>query len=141
MSNTPTLPSADDLLAGGAKGFKFDEIGATADGIINSKDSRQQTDFATKDLKFWKDGKPMMQLVLSCTDSDGEDFSLYVKGQMLTAVKAAVAKAEVSTLEKGGRIKVKLTEKKPSDKGNPQNIYAAAYTPPAPALEDDDLGI
>lgn len=61
-----------------------------------------------------------------------EDRTLWVpKSQLSSAIGEACRKAGVDGVADGGILKVKLIEQRPTKFPKPQNIYAAAYTPPA----------
>ena len=61
-------PSADEFLmgGGGAPTAKFPTIGTSVGGRITEKPFvQQQRDIDSGEPKFWNDGKPMMQLVVT----------------------------------------------------------------------------
>lgn len=137
----------DILLSGGAPAFKFENIGDTVKGEVVSAEARQQTDYATGDLKTWKDGKPMMEVVVTLqTDlrNDGDDDGqrrIFVRGQMTTALRDAL-KAANARLEPGGTLAVQFTGTKPSETRGfqPAKQFVAQYVPGAPAAVNDLLG-
>jgi hypothetical protein len=138
--------SADDFLmgGGGAPSAKFGGFGVTVGGrITEPAQVQQQRDVQTGEKKFWKDGNPMMQLVVtvqtdqrdpSIPDDDGRR-RLFVKGQMKTAIQDAVKQAGTRGLEVGGHLQVTYTHDGP--KSNPAfsapKQYRAQYTPAAAA--------
>lgn len=105
----------DDLFAGsGAPAFKFESVGTAITGVITGLETRQQTDFDDGSLKFWDDGKAMMELIITMAtklrdpeveDDDGER-RLFCRGAMLTALKQAVRKVKETKPAVGGRITV-----------------------------------
>ncbi|MEU1448712.1 hypothetical protein [Streptomyces mirabilis] len=109
-------PSADDFLLGGSvPSAKFPTLGTSVSGRITERPTvEQQTDFTTGELKFWDDGKPQLQLVVTLSTSDrdpenGDDDGtrrVYVKGQMKNAVAQAVRSAGARGLEVGGTLTV-----------------------------------
>ncbi|WP_394425512.1 hypothetical protein [Streptomyces sp. SGAir0957] len=121
-------PSADDfLMGGGVPSAKFPTLGTTVSGRITERPSvEQQRDFTTGELKFWDDGKPQMQLVvtLATNERDPENPEddgtrrLYVKGQMKNAVASAVRSAGARGLEVGGTLTV--TYSRDGQKSNPR---------------------
>lgn len=136
--STYTDPN-DFLLAGGSPAAKFPQIGATVKGTIEHMEVSQQTDFTTSKPKYYDDGKPMMQLVITLAtderdptnDNDDGTRRLFVKGQMLAAVRSAV-KQTGSQLLQGGTLVVKYVNDRPSERPgmNPAKQYEAAYKPP-----------
>ncbi len=138
-------PSADDfLMGGGVPSAKFPAIGSTVSGRITERPTvEQQRDFTTGDLKFWDDGKPQMQLVvtLATNERDPENPEddgtrrLYVKGQMKNAVASAVRAAGARGLEVGGTLTV--TYARDGQKSNPRfnapKNFDAQYVPAATA--------
>ncbi|MFJ8995556.1 hypothetical protein ACIRQH_34770 [Streptomyces sp. NPDC102279] len=110
------VPSADDFLLGGSvPSAKFPTLGASVSGRITERPTvEQQTDFTTGELKFWDDGKPQLQLVvtLATEQRDPENAEddgtrrVYVKGQMKNAVAQAVRSAGARGLEVGGTLTV-----------------------------------
>lgn len=151
----PQLDPNDWLMSGGAKSAKFPEVGTVVKGTITTPPSlSQQTDFTTGALKFWDDGKPMMQLVVTIQtdDRDPDDpeddglRSLYVKGAMQAAVKNAIRKSGAKGIDVGGTIAVKYTgdgvaKQRGKQRGmNPPKQFAAQYTPPTAKAVDDFLG-
>lgn len=145
MSN---LKDPDDLLMGGGiKSCTFPEIGTTWKGEVLAKETQQQRDFTTGEPKFYDDGNPMLQVVITLqTDQrDGDDDDgqrkLYVRGQMLAAIKKAVLDAGAKTVEIGGTLAVQYTgDGEPPKRGmNPPKQYTAAYKPPVAAVAPGDL--
>lgn len=135
--------NADSFLmgGGGAPSAKFPALGTSYTGRITEKPAvEQQRDFNSGDPKFWNDGNPMMQLVVtvqtemrdpSVEDDDGRR-RFFVKGQLKNAVADAVRKSGGRGLEVGGRLTVTYThdgEKKGNL--NAPKQYRVEYTPAA----------
>lgn len=124
-------PSVDDLLKSGAPAFKFAEKGATCKGVIQSAETRQQTNFTTGALEFWDEAKtqPKYLLAIVCTPVDGgPDYGIYAKNQQLSAIKEALKAADATSGDLvGGTLTVRFTEEKASDRGFPQKIYQAKF--------------
>lgn len=115
-----TAPSADDFLmgGGGAPSAKFPTPGTTVGGRITEKPTvEQQRDIKTGEKKFWNDGNPMMQLVVTVQtdlrdpeiDEDDGRRRLFVKGQMKQAIADAVRTTGARGLEIGGTLTVTYT--------------------------------
>ncbi|GGY29875.1 hypothetical protein GCM10010363_07950 [Streptomyces omiyaensis] len=147
-------PDADDFLmgGGGAPTAKFPMPGTTVSGRITQKPTvEQQRDIKTGDSKFWSDGNPMMQLVVTVQtdlrdptiDEDDGRRRLFVKGVMKNAIADAVRMAGARGLEVGGTIAVTYThDGVAKERGmSPPKQYTATYTPAAQAaLHTPDPG-
>lgn len=139
-------PSADDFLmgGGGAPTAKFPTPGTTVTGRVTQKPTvEQQRDIKDNKLKFWNDGNPMMQLVVTLQteerdpsiDEDDGRRRLFVKGAMKNAISDAVRNAGGRGLEVGGHLTVTYThDGVAKDRGmSPPKQYTAQYIPAAAA--------
>jgi hypothetical protein len=150
-------PSLDSFFtAGGGRSvsWKNQPIGATVTGVIEAVHPPEQvTDPATKELKFRKDGKAIMQVRIDLqtefrgfemckppedpNETDDGRRSLYVGGWMTGAVGDALRKAgRQGSPENGAKLSVTLTERAPNRDNpalNPTNKFSAEYTPPSAA--------
>ena len=144
-----TTDANDFLLSGGVPAAKFPTIGTLVKGTIEGSEVTQQTDFTSGAKKFFDNGDPMMQVVITLqtderdpqvADDDGLR-KLYVKGQMQAAVREALRQAG-ARLERGGTLAVQYVEDKPSEKRglNPAKQYRAQYQPPTIGAANDLLG-
>jgi hypothetical protein len=139
----------DFLMGGGVKSAAFPTIGTTVSGrIVRAPEVRQQTT-PEGQAKTFDNGDPMMQLIVQlATDErdpqDREDDgtrALYVKSNMLNAVRDAVRKTGAKGLEVGGTLIVQYIgdgDKKRAAHSAPK-LYAASYTPPVPQAAADFL--
>jgi hypothetical protein len=138
------------LLAGGVTSAKFETAGTTVSGTIcRDPEVQQQREIDSGKPKFWDDGNPRKQIVIhlqtagrdpELEDDDGVR-AIYVRGNMLRAVREAVRKAG-GKLETGGVLTVTYTgdgERKAAG-FNPPKLYTASYTPPGDAAVADVLG-
>lgn len=138
---------ANDLLMGGgikSAAFPNQQFGTRVGGrILRTPTVRQQNDFDTGKPKFWDNGDPMMQVVVSVAteqrdptdpNDDGER-AIYIKAQMQQAVREAVKATGAKGLEVGGLLHITYIRDEPNSKGrgNPKKIYSAEYAPPAAA--------
>lgn len=145
-TQTPyTAPSADDFLLGGSvPSAKFPIVGTTVSGRITERPTvEQQRDYTTGELKFWDDGKPQQQLVVTVStdlrdpevqDDDGSR-RFYVKGSMKNAVAQAVRSSGARGLEVGGVLTITYSgdgERKNPKFNAPKN-FTAVYTAAAAA--------
>jgi hypothetical protein len=143
------------IMGTGARTAKFAEINDQVHGTIMNSKVRQQTDFATNKLKFYEDGNPMLEVVITLlTDlqEDDDDDGLravYAKGQMLKAIRSAVVKAGAKGIGDGGQLVVRYVGDVPSQtKGmSPAKQYIAKYAlptnmtelPDQPEIDEDSL--
>lgn len=132
------------LSGGGAPSAKFAAFGDTYAGqIVERPTVQQQRDFQSGEPKFWKDGNPMMQLVVTIAtqqrdaskpDDDGHR-RLYVKGALKAAVQQALKAAGAKGLEVGGVLSVTYTHD--GEQSNPKmsapKQFKVTYTPAATA--------
>lgn len=134
---------ADDFLMGaGGKSATFKVHGDAVDGYVTHAERRQQTDFKTKALKFYDDGNPMWQLVVTLQTEDREDDEddglrkVYIRGQLTKAVQDAVRKAGEKGLREGGRLYVRYTgDAEPVGNLDGAKQYFAKYLAPTVAVE------
>ncbi|MEE1818004.1 hypothetical protein PUR59_23655 [Streptomyces sp. SP18ES09] len=147
-------PNADDFLmgGGGAPTAKFPAPGTVVSGRITEKPTvEQQRDIQSGEQKFWPDGNPMMQLVVTIQteerdptiDEDDGRRRLFVKGVMKNAVADAVRMAGARGLEVGGTLAVTYThDGQAKQRGfSPPKQYTATYTAAAQAaLHTPDPG-
>jgi hypothetical protein len=129
----------DMLFMGRPEACKFDSVGDTVTGLVVDQFAQQAKDFDTGALKFWDDGRPIMDPVVILQTSEGLR-TLYVGSyRMRNAIRDAVLAAgfeqggrQVSGLRPGGRLVVRRTEDaEPAKKGGqPPKDYAAGYDPP-----------
>lgn len=124
------------------------KIGDSVTGTIVAVGTpEQQTAYKTGELLFDKKGRPKMQIRidLQTTQRDPDDAdddgvrSLYVKGWMTGAIGDALKKAGVDgDPEVGGKLSVTLTERVPTDFGDPYNKFAADYVKAPSGLFNGD---
>lgn len=146
MSQQP-YADLDDLFAGsGAPAIKFTSVGDSVSGIITDAEVRQQRDYDSNEPKFWDDGKPMMEVILTITtslrDSSIEDDDgtrrVFCRGQMLTAMRDAVRKAKARKPEVGGKVTITHSGLGEAKKRgfNPPKLFTVAYEPPTAVQMD-----
>ena len=146
--------SANDLImgAGGPPAAKFPTVGTIVRGEIVDTAVTQQRDFATGELKAWKnDGSPMMQAVITIQtdqrdpeiDDDNGQRRLFVSSRsMREAIRDAVRTAGGNHLEVGGKFAVQYTGDGEAERGlNPPKLYKAEYKVPEPAAAGDGGGL
>lgn len=138
----------DFFMGNSAPSLSFLEIGTVHEGRVTHKTMIQARDFATKEPKFWPDGNPKMQAVITLqtdvrdpsVDNDNGLRRLFVgSGGMRSAITQAIKKAHATGIEIGGLLGVKYVRNGEAAQGgvNPPKVYAAKYEPPAHPEEDD----
>jgi hypothetical protein len=153
MTMTPPDPSTL-LMGGGTRSAKFEHPGDKISGEILSVETKQQTDLKDGSPKFWDNGDPMWQVVVTLqteqrdpddADDDGKR-AIYVKGSMkyastAKAIADAVRTAGAKTLEVGGTLAVAYTgDGEATSRGfNPPKLYSAAYKAPVAGVDLGDL--
>ena len=142
--------SASDLImgSGGSPSAKFPTIGTVVKGEIVDTAVTQQRDFATGDLKYWKNGDPMMQAVVTLQtderdaeidDDDGQRRLFVSSKSMREAIRDAVRTANASHLKVGGKLAVQYTGDGQPERGmNPPKLYAAKYEAPINGINLSD---
>lgn len=135
--------TANDLLMGsGAKSASFLEIGATITGRISMEPkTAQQTDPKDNSPKTFPNGDPMMQVIVTlqtsqrdpAVEDDDGIRTVYVKSNMLKAIREAVKAAGAKGLEVGGTLTVTYVAdgEKTNKAFNPPKFYTAVYKPPS----------
>ena len=134
--------TANDLIMGsGAKSASFLEIGATITGRISMEPkTAQQTDPKDNSPKTFPNGDPMMQVIVTLQtslrdpaieDDDGVR-TVYVKSNMLKAIREAVKTAGAKGLEVGGTLTITYVADGEQTKKafSPPKFYTAVYKPP-----------
>lgn len=105
MSDNWDNDAAHDFMGGGgAPAVKFEAPGDTVTGVVTKVDKKIDTD-PEGNIKTWPDGSPMHVFIFTM-DVDGEERSLWVRGNMVTAVRDAVRAAGLT-----GPLNTKLTVK------------------------------
>jgi hypothetical protein len=146
-----TTDANEFLLAGGVTSAKFETPGISVSGTITRPpEVQQQRELDTGKPKFWEDGKPRQQIVIHLqttsrdpeVDDDDGIRALYVRGNMLKAVREAVRKHGAGAkLDTGGVLTVTYTGDGERKSGlNAPKLYSAVYTPAAQAAVDGALG-
>jgi hypothetical protein len=80
----------DPFAAGSGSGspvVKFAAVGDTVTGVVKSVEQQQDAQ-PDGTLKTWPDGKPMAVYVFTL-DVDGDEMRLFVRGNMVTAIREA----------------------------------------------------
>jgi len=139
----------DFLMGGGAPSARFPTKGTRIAGeVLATPETRQQTDMATKAPKFYKNGDPMMSVVVriqtdirdpNIPNDDGER-RCFVKGRALKALRETVKAAGAKRIEPGGFFSMTWTDSLLPTGGLPEGekVYRFEYTPPAAQASSDE---
>lgn len=141
-----TVDANNWLMAGASvPSCTFPAIGTRQGGTLiePAPFTQQQRDLATSQPKFWDNGDPMQQLVVTMQTDERDPANpeddgvrrLYVKGQMQKAVAQAVRRAGARGLNVGGELWVDFVgQEEPKARGfNGAKVYAAEYHAPNPS--------
>lgn len=145
MTSTHTPPDVDDLLAGGSASISWKDapVGHTVSGTVVTSETVQENDYDTGEPKFYSDGNPAWQVVVTLQtdlreepDDDGQR-RLYLRGQMFTALRKEMARTKAK-LRPGGVLSVTFdhTEPAKNPRHNDRKIYTVHYVSPSEALTD-----
>jgi hypothetical protein len=99
MSDPFSNTASDPFMDGGGSGnpsVSFPDIGASVTGVVTAVDQRDDTK-PDGTVKTWPDGKPMSVFIFTLDTDDGP-VSLWVRGNMVTAVREASRAAGLSTV-------------------------------------------
>jgi len=140
MADTFTTPPADPFMEGGnAPGLKFPEVGDIRT-IIVRKVSEQIDTEPDGTPRTWPSGQPKMVYVFN-GESDGEAASLWVRGNLVTAIREAVKTAGLKTVVDTKVTVKRLADGTPPSRGmNAPKLYAAKVEPVAPLAAADPFG-
>lgn len=129
---TDDFAEIDAIVMGAPPAAQFKDIGALVTGKIVRIIARQATDFETREPKWWPDGAPVMEPVITLEAADGP-LTLYAGSSgMREALREACRQAGAG-LRPGGQLAVRYTgDEEPKRKGaSGRKLYEAAYDPPA----------
>jgi hypothetical protein len=108
--------------------FKFENVGDTFEGVVLSVTEIEDRE-PDGTAKTWPNGQPKKVWVLNVEPADGDTRAVFVRGNMVKAVREAAVAAKVKELE-GATIKVRfsaLGEKKPGL--NQAKLFQVRLTP------------
>lgn len=84
----------DNDFMGSGESVAFENIGDTVTGIVTKIEHRRSTDTKGKPV-FWEDGSPKLIYVWQLLLSDGEYTNLWVRSNMVKALRDAATEAGV----------------------------------------------
>ena len=147
------MSDIDRFVTGGAPSFKFEQVGDQIRGIVTYTEISQQRAVDTGIPKVWADGTPVMQLVITIDDGDGEH-AIYAKGgrfdvatgkgtSMLDAIKTALTSTGIKASQLVGHqltVKHSGIGKKTNPAYSPPKLFQAAIvlTPSLTGDTDDE---
>jgi hypothetical protein len=128
--------------------FKFQKIGDEVSGFIVHQEVRQETEFNTNKPKFWDDGRPKMQLVVTLRTNNREspdDDGLrrwFIKGKSMTdAVRDALRTAHARGFETDGWARcVYVGDGLATANAQAPKLYLAEYRRPTPQAAQQAQG-
>ena len=131
------------LMGSAGRSAQFKEHNDQTWGVIVHSEVRQQSKFETGELLFFDDGMPRMQVIITLQteehldDDDDGLRKLYVRGQMIKAVQAAVLKTGQRGIATGGKLLVRyMSDAEPKRKGmSGAKQYFAKYEAPVQTTE------
>lgn len=141
-----SMPTASQLLGGGGKSIKFENLGDGFDrAAVLEHSVEQATNFDTGEPDFWDEAKtkPKYQVKVKLqlteytpTDEDDDGRrSLYLIGNKLRAAQDALKAAGVKDFAPDGLLSMHWTSngtpKNPRFAHNPPKLYTASYEPPS----------
>ncbi|MGS2641701.1 hypothetical protein [Streptosporangium sp. G12] len=150
MTSPQQYDPNDFLMGGGIPSAKFPFFGTTVSGTICAQpEVVQQTDPKDGSPKFWDDGRPRMQLVVTVqteqrdpeiADDDGRR-KFYIKAKLQDAVRQAVRTSGARGLEVGGTLTITYVAdgEKPRGAFSAPKLYTAVYAPPSVAASAEFL--
>lgn len=127
------MQQTDDFMqASSAPAIKFENPGEIHTITVRQVDKK--VDVAPNgEVKTWPSGDPMHVFVFT-GEADGEPASMWVRGNMVKAIREATAKAGLSTVV-DTKVTVKFTELGEAKKGmNAPKLFAAKVEKVAPAV-------
>jgi hypothetical protein len=95
----PFSNQSDPFMAAGGSSLtdiKFPNLGDTVTGVVTAIDQRDDTK-PDGEVKRWPDGKPMAVFIFTLDTDDGPQ-ALWVRGNMVTAIREAAAAAGLKTV-------------------------------------------
>lgn len=122
--------------------FRDAPIGTTYTGrVVEAPTLVRSRNYETGQPESWPDGNPKMT-ALVVLEVDGQARSLWApKPSSMFAAIGEAQKAAGARIMPGGTLSVRLVGTEPNRNNprlNPQKLYAAHYTPPAPGQGLDD---
>jgi predicted RNA-binding protein YlqC (UPF0109 family) len=129
-----TPPNDDGGFMGGESypALKFAAVGDTHEGVVRGVKKKQDVSMATNTPITWPNGDPKWVWLFELEQADGEMGTLWVRGNMVKAIREAVTAAGAGS-PIGWQLKIQhhaLGE--PVAGKNPAKLYRAKITP-APA--------
>jgi hypothetical protein len=133
MSNITT----DPFMTGGGPAIKFVAPGEVHAITVRKVTEKVDTDFATNAIKTWPNGDPKHVFVFEGEDEQGEPISLWVRGNMVKAIREATKDAGLKTVV-DTKVTVKFDALGNAEKGmSPAKLFKAKVEKVAAAATVD----
>jgi hypothetical protein len=136
MSADPfSTPVADPFMdQGSAEAIKFETVGQIHSIIVRRVEQKVDVDMASGLPKTWPNGDPKHVFVFN-GEVDGEPRSLWVRGNMVKAIREATVKAGLSTVI-DTKVTIKFSELgEATQRGfSPPKLFVAKVEKVAPAV-------
>lgn len=130
----------DDFLGGGPSlpAAKFTNPGDTLRGTVTAIKKLEDRDLGTGQVKTWPNGDPKFVFVFTLNSDEG-DINLWVRGNMVTAIREAAHTANVKQMV-GTTLAVQFTGLGEAKKGfHAPKLFKAQVKPGSPITPDDLL--
>jgi len=127
----------------GGPAIKFDTPGQVSSIVVRKVTEKVDTDPATNAVKTWPNGDPKMVYVFDGEDEHGEPISLWVRGNMVKAIREATTTAGLKSVI-DTKVTVKFDAYAEAQKGlHPAKLFKAkvekvAAAPAADPFSDDE---
>ncbi len=139
MTTQPT----DAFMSTGGPAIKFDTPGQVSTIVVRKVTEKVDTDHATETVKTWPNGDPKHVFVFDGEDEQGEPVSLWVRGNMVKAIREATSAAGLKSVV-DTKVTVKFDSLAEAKKGlHPAKLFKAkvekvAAAPAADPFSNDE---
>jgi hypothetical protein len=119
----------------GGPAIKFDTPGQVSTIVVRKVTEKVDTDPATNQVKTWPNGDPKMVFVFDGEDEQGDPVSLWVRGNMVKAIREATSAAGLKTvIDTRVTIKFDSLGDQPNKALKPPKLFKAKVEAVAPAV-------
>ena len=123
---------SDVFMSTGGPAIKFEEPGEVHSITVRKVDEKVDTDPADGKVKTWPNGDPKNVFVFSGEDDGGDPASLWVRGNMVKAIRDATKEAGLGTVI-DTKVTIKFTGLAEAKKGlHPAKLFKAKVERVAP---------
>ena len=137
------MSDTDVFMSTGGPAIKFDTPGQVFSIVVRKVTEKIDTDPATNAVKTWPNGDPKHVYVFEGEDEQGEPISLWVRGNMVKAIREATKTAGLKSVI-DTKTTVKFDTYAEAQKGlHPAKLFKAKVEQVAPVSvgpnQDDDF--